>query len=295
MSKLKVLVLGVSGMLGSAIFRCLSVDTSMDVFGSVRDRTSVEKLFTKEIRHKLIGNIDIICEMDMLGLFAQVRPDVVINCIGIVKQLPSSKDHLQSIEINSRLPHRLARYCNAFDARLVHFSTDCVFSGQTGFYTEADNPDAYDLYGQTKSLGEINGPNNITLRTSIIGHELNSAKSLVDWFLGQSGTVRGYVNAVFSGLPTIEVARVLREHVIPDPMLSGTYHLSVDPINKFDLLQLVADTYRKKIVIEPDTSLNINRALNSEKFRRATNFKPQKWSDLIEQMHADYVRVFNKG
>ena len=220
---------------------------------------------------------------------AVTKPDVVINCIGIIKQLPNANNHLESLAINSTLPHRLAKYCDAIGAKLVHFSTDCVFSGKQGFYKEEDFPDAYDLYGRTKFLGEVAYENSVTLRTSIIGHELDRSKSLVDWFLSQSGEVKGFSKAVFSGLPTIEVARVVKEYVIPNPNLSGLFHLSVDPINKYDLLNLVATTYGKSINIIRDDNLVIDRSLNSDRFRAATGFKPKPWPELIKDMHEDYL------
>lgn len=173
-------------------------------------------------------------------------------------------------------------------ARLIHFSTDCVFSGKQGQYKEDDFADAYDLYGRTKYLGEVDYENAITLRTSIIGHELESKRSLVDWFLNQSSEVKGFRKAIFSGLPTIEIARIVREYVIPNPKLRGLYHLSVDPISKYDLLRMVGTIYGKDIAIIPDDELIIDRSLNSDRFRSATGFKPKPWLELVEAMHNEY-------
>ena len=170
-------------------------------------------------------------------------------------------------------------------ARLIHMSTDCVFSGSVGMYTESTFPDANDLYGRSKYLGEVDYLNAITLRTSIIGHELSGSKSLVCWFLSQMGSVKGFKKAIFSGLPTIEIAKVIRENVLPNTSLRGTYHLSVDPINKYDLLKLIARQYEKEIDIIPDESYVIDRSLNSERFRLATGFKPKPWPQLIKEMY----------
>lgn len=287
-SKTRVLVLGASGMLGSSLFRALSRDTLLETFGSIRE-ANARKHFVPELHDALIPNVNLDGESGLLTAFAVTKPNVVINCIGIIKQLPNAYDHLESLAINSTLPHRLAKYCDAIGARLVHFSTDCVFSGKQGFYKEEDFPDAYDLYGRTKFLGEVAYENSVTLRTSIIGHELDRSKSLVDWFLSQSGEVKGFSKAVFSGLPTIEVARVVKEYVIPNPNLSGLFHLSVDPINKYDLLNLVATTYGKSINIIRDDNLVIDRSLNSDRFRTATGFKPKPWPELIKDMHEDYL------
>jgi dTDP-4-dehydrorhamnose reductase len=282
--KLRVLVFGATGMLGSTIFRCFSADASLETFGTMRDAGGARH-FAPKLRDALIPNVHLEGEAGMLAAFAGARPDVVINCVGIIKQLPNASDHLESLAINASLPHRLAKYSEMVGARLVHFSTDCVFSGKRGQYCEDDFPDAYDLYGRTKFLGEVDYENAVTLRTSIIGHELTSAKSLIDWFLSQSGKVRGFRKAIFSGLPTIEIARIVRELVIPNPELRGLYHLSVDPINKYDLLRLVAEIYAKEIVIAPDDRLVIDRSLNSDRFREATGFEPRPWLELVRAMH----------
>jgi len=288
--KKRVLVFGASGMLGSTLFRAFSSDSHFVAFGSIRE-PSAKQHFARELHHALISNVYVEGESGLLTALAASKPDVVINCIGIIKQLTNARDQLESLAINSTLPHRLAKYCDAMGARLVHFSTDCVFSGKQGRYKEEDFPDAYDLYGRTKLLGEVVGQNSITLRTSIIGHELNRSKSLIDWFLSQSGQVKGYTRAIFSGLPTIEIARVLKEHVIPNLSLSGLYHLSVDPISKYDLLNLVGQTYGKKIQIVPDSKFVIDRSLNSDLFRASTGFKPRPWVDLIKEMHNEYVQT----
>lgn len=214
-----------------------------------------------------------------------MNPDIVINCIGVVKQVPDSDTPLVAIPINALLPHRMARLCELSGARFVHISTDCVFSGSKGMYTEYDIADATDFYGRTKYLGEVDYPNAITLRTSIIGHELNGSRSLIDWFLSERNSVNGYKRAIFSGLPTVEVARVIRDHVIPNPELHGVYHLSVDPINKFDLLTLVSKIYGKIIDIKPDNKFTVDRSLDSTRFREATTFTPKPWADLICEMH----------
>lgn len=284
----RILVLGATGMLGSTLFRAFSRDPDLLTYGSVRE-ASAKRHFAPELHDALIPNVHLDGESGLLTAFALAKPDVVVNCIGIIKQLPNANDHLESLAINATLPHRLAKYCDATGARLVHFSTDCVFSGKQGNYREEDFPDAYDLYGRTKFLGEVSYENSVTLRTSIIGHELDRSKSLVDWFLSQSGEVKGFTKAVFSGLPTIEVARVVREYVIPNANLSGLFHLSVDPINKYDLLNLVASTYGKSIKITADDNLVIDRSLNSDRFRTATGFKPKPWPELIKDMHEEYL------
>jgi dTDP-4-dehydrorhamnose reductase len=217
-------------------------------------------------------------------LFAEVRPQVVINCIGLVKQRAEGDDPLSALPINALLPHRLARLCAVAGARFVHVSTDCVFAGTRGAYVETDAPDAQDLYGRSKLLGEVDYPHAITLRTSIIGHELDSAHGLVGWFLAQQGPVRGFSKAVFSGLPTVELARVIRDHVLPYPSLRGLYHVSAAPIDKYSLLKLVAQTYRRTNDITPEDKVVIDRSLDSSLFRAATRYQPPEWPELVRRM-----------
>lgn len=281
--KTKVLVLGVTGMLGNAVLRLFAQSAGYEVVGSARS-TSALRLLPANLAGRLICGVDVENMDSLINLFATVRPDVVINCIGLVKQLAEADDPLAAIPINSLLPHRLARLCGLAGARLVHMSTDCIFSGAKGMYTEADVSDAKDLYGRSKYLGEVDYPHAITLRTSIIGHELNGAHSLVGWFLAQRGSVKGFTRAVFSGLPTVELARVLQDYVLTHPELHGVYHVSAAPINKFDLLTLIADVYGKEIDITADDKLVIDRSLDSTAFRAATGYQPQAWPKLVRRM-----------
>lgn len=281
--KTRVLVLGASGMLGNTVLRLFAQSIGYAVVGSARS-TSVLRHFPKHLHDSVVCGVDIENRDNLTRLFSLTRPDVVINCVGLIKQLAHANDPLSAIPINALLPHRLAHLCELAKARLVHMSTDCVFSGEKGMYTEADFCDAADLYGRSKYLGEVDYPHAITLRTSIIGHELNGGSSLVGWFLAQENKVKGFKRAIFSGLPTVEMARLIRDHVIPHPELHGLYHVSADPINKFELLTLIAHAYDKKIEIVPDENLAIDRSLDSSRFRQATGFQPSAWPDLVRSM-----------
>ena len=199
----------------------------------------------------------------------------------------SKKEPLQAINVNSTFPHRLSILCEQYSCRLIHIGTDCVFSGEKGMYTEVDKSDAFDLYGRTKSLGEVDYPHAITLRTSIIGHELNSSSSLTDWFLKQEVSIKGYKTAIFSGLPTLELARIIRDYVIPHPHLRGVYNVSAAAISKYDLLSLVSKIYNKKTVIYPDEQVEVNRSLDSNKFCAATGYVAPSWPELIKLMYAN--------
>ncbi len=282
---MRVLVLGVTGMLGSAVFRQFSADTQFEVWGTLRSASGLRN-FPQPSHERLVTNVDVLDNDSLVGVLARVRPSVVINCVGLIKQLADAKDPLSALPINAMLPHRLAKLCQLAGARLIHVSTDCVFSGRQGMYTEADMSDAEDLYGKSKYIGELHDlPHAITLRTSIIGHEQGSHYALVDWFLSQTGSVKGFSKAIFSGLPTVELARVMRDLVVPKPELHGLYHVSVDPIDKLSLLRLVADVYGKSIQIMPDEKLVIDRSLDSSRFRAATGYVPPSWAELIKMMH----------
>lgn len=281
---MRILVLGGSGMLGNAMVRVLSERNDWQVQGTIRSE-GARRFFGAEIAGRLLAGVDVEQPDSLLQAFILARPQVVINCIGLVKQLAEAEEPLQAIPINALLPHRLARLCELTGARLIHPSTDCVFSGDRGNYRESDPPDARDLYGRSKLLGEVSYPHTVTLRTSIIGHELRSAHGLVNWFLAQPESCRGYTRAIFSGLPTVELARIVRDLVIPNPGLSGVYHVAASPISKYNLLQLVKMVYKKKIEIIPSDQLKIDRSLNGERFRAATGYVAPGWPDLIELMH----------
>ncbi|MEW6172564.1 MAG: SDR family oxidoreductase [Bacillota bacterium] len=289
MKKTKILILGITGMLGHALFARLSKCRDFDVFGTARDTSALSKWFSPELLGKTRGNVNADNIDTITRTIADIRPDIVINAIGIIKQAPAAQDPLKAIAVNALLPHRIALLCKAAGARLIHISTDCVFSGGKGRYIEDDIADAVDLYGRTKLLGEVVYPHCITLRTSIIGHELKGKHGLVEWFLAQEGEVRGFSRVMFSGLPTVELARVIADYVIPDGGLNGLYQVSSHPISKYDLLRLVADRYRKTIVIEPEASPSRDRTLDSTLFRRSTGYTPPEWPELVDAMYCDYA------
>lgn len=281
---MRILVLGAGGMLGNAVFRYFDSQPGFTVLGSLR---SPEKLhrFPEDARRRITSGVNV-DNPEVLGeLIYSTRPDVTINCIGLIKQLASANDPLSAIPLNAILPHRLARLCTLAPGRLIHISTDCVFSGKTGNYSEADLPDCADVYGRSKLLGEVDYPNAITLRTSIIGHALGSAHGLVDWFLAQNAPIKGYARAIFSGLPTFELARVIHNHILPRPRLRGLYHVSSSRISKFDLLSLVGRVYGHPIAIEADESVKVDRSLDSTRLNRATNYRAACWRELVEEMH----------
>ncbi|MEB1142868.1 SDR family oxidoreductase [Citrobacter freundii] len=286
----KILIVGANGMLGSSLLRYFSSIGGYEVLGTTRNIVVAEQLEQK-LNVKIIDNVDATDFKRLESVVEEHKPNIVLNCVGIIKQLDAAKNNILSIEINSLLPHKLAQLCSVHNAKLIHFSTDCIFKGTKGNYVEDDESDAIDLYGKSKFLGEVGYDGHLTLRTSIIGHELESNHSLVDWFLSQKNSVTGFTNAIFSGLPTCYMAEVIHKYVLPNN-LSGLFHLSVDPISKYDLLNIIKKVYGKNIDIKPADDFRIDRSLNSTLFRNKTNFSPESWTKLIEKMNDEYNKYF---
>jgi dTDP-4-dehydrorhamnose reductase len=280
---MNVLVLGVSGMLGSTAFNILSENPDLNVYATARN-PDVGRHFSDELAKKIIYGIDVEQHDSLVRAIATSKPKVIVNCVGLVKQLSAADNPLFALPLNSMLPHRLLGLCDAIGSRLIHISTDCVYSGTKGGYCETDPPDAQDLYGRSKAIGEVVAENAITLRTSIIGHELGGARSLLNWFLSQNDDVKGFTRAIFSGLPTVELSRVIRDVVIPNSKLSGLFHVASEPINKYDLLTIIAEVYGKRIVIKPSDELVIDRSLNAKRFLSATSYSPAPWPELVRSM-----------
>lgn len=273
-------------MLGNAMLRVLANSPGFDVVGSARSSSALH-LLPEALRARVRTGVDVENADALARLFDTVRPKTVINCVGVVKQLADADDPLIALPINALLPHRLSRLCALIGARLVHFSTDCVFAGTRGLYAETDTPDAQDLYGRSKLLGEVvSEAHAVTLRTSIVGHELASSHGLVDWFLSEVGSVRGYAKAVFSGLPTVELANIVRDYVLPETALTGLYQVSAAPIDKLTLLRLLATQYGLATEIVPDDRVVIDRSLDSTRFRAITGYDPPAWPELVRRMHA---------
>lgn len=288
--KKKILVLGASGMIGHMMFKVLSKYENYDVYGTVRMSENIANYFPAELVPKIRPAVDANNFDMILRSLAAIQPDVVINCIGMIKQVPFwSKDPLTIINLNAQLPHRLSLACRAAGARLIQMSTDCVFEGTKGNYTEEDNADATDIYGRTKYLGEVYYPHCLTIRTSTIGPELKGGFGLLEWFLRQEGEVKGFTKAIFSGFPTHILSEIIGDVILPNESLNGLYHVASEPISKYDLLHLIAKRYKKKISINKEEDFFSDRSLDSTKFRKATNFQPLEWDVMIENMNANQL------
>ncbi|MEU4714745.1 SDR family oxidoreductase [Micromonospora purpureochromogenes] len=285
----RVLVLGATGMLGHTLMRDFSDAADIEVYGAARGAGPADA-FPADVAARITPGLDVL-ELDRLGLLLrEVRPDVVVNCVGVIKQRPEVQDAVRTILVNSLFPHLLAQECAGRDIRLIHVSTDCVFSGDRGGYVESDLPDPPDLYGRSKLLGETSVPPALTLRTSIIGHELRSTMSLVDWFLAQTGVVNGYTKAIYSGVTTTEFARLLRSVVLPREDLTGLYHVASTPISKYELLRLVATVYNWTGELVPHDNFVCDRSMCAEELAGATGYRPPAWSEMINQLHQAWIR-----
>ena len=259
-----------------------------DVWTTLRGDFARYERFGIFEREHTIDSLSVLDPAAIESSVERIRPDVIFNAVGIVKQVPTAKNSVATLQINSVLPHQLADIASKVNARLIQISTDCVFDGKRGRYTEDDQPNATDLYGQSKHLGEVTGDNCLTLRTSIIGRELETAHGLVEWILSNRGTsVKGFVNAIFSGFPTVVLADIISNLIRNHPTLSGLYHVSSEPINKFDLLNLIKESYKIDLEIERFEDFRIDRSLDSTKFRNQTGFTPAPWEQMIAAMAGD--------
>lgn len=292
---MKVLVLGANGMLGNACMNYFHGVSGIKLIGTIRSEPDLN-LFQPKIRGLIISNIDIVDIDIRQSLFERERPDVVINCIGLVKQAKGASDIARMIALNSLLPHQLAKHCDQFESRLIQVSTDCVFSGLKGStYLESDIPDAIDIYGRTKFLGEIaNKPNVLTIRTSYIGNELQGSNGLLEWFLSQDKECEGFTKAIYSGLPTIILMQLIENVLLKHSSLSGLYQVASSPISKFNLLQLIARIFKKQISIIPDEGLIIDRSLDGSRFESVTGFIAPPWEEMVKKMYLDRIANVQK-
>ncbi|HEX7956094.1 MAG TPA: SDR family oxidoreductase [Pyrinomonadaceae bacterium] len=283
---MKVLILGGSGMLGHKLWQTLS--RRFDARATFRQSPAAYARLGLFDPARSVGGVTAHDFDSVVRALAAARPAAVVNCVGIVKQDAAAKDPYQSIAVNALFPHRLAQACAAAGARLIHLSTDCVYTGRRGNYSEADASDAEDIYGRTKWLGEVDYPHALTLRTSMIGRELAGAHGLVEWFLSQRGKrVRGFRRAVFSGFTTQALAEIIGDVIADHESLSGVRHVAAEPINKFDLLTLVNAAYGAGIDIEPDEEFFCDRSLDGSRFQSETGFAPPSWPEMIERMARD--------
>jgi len=283
---MRALVLGGAGMLGHRLWRTL--DHDMDAFATVRGSADDYAPLRWFDARRVIGHVDVLSDADLDRAMSVARPDVVVNAVGIVKQRRDAGSAATTIAVNALLPHRLADRCAAAGARLIQISTDCVFSGTKGFYIEGDVPDATDLYGRSKLLGEIDREGCLTLRTSMVGREIRTSRGLFEWFLSHRGeTVPGFTRARFSGLTTLELSRVISEIIRGHLDLQGVWHVAGDPISKFDLLTILNDAFDAGSTLRPDDAFSCDRTLDASRFANATGYRPPTWAAMVAELAAD--------
>ena len=282
---MKILILGGDGMLGHQLISVLSEYHKVKC--TLRGNESKYVNNPEYSNENTFFNVEVTNYIRLEYVIKEFNPDVVINAVGIVKQRKSSKDSISILEVNALFPHRLAEIGDKNGFRIIHVSTDCVFDGKKGNYTEDDHMTAKDLYGMSKFLGELHDEHCLTLRTSIIGLELSRKSSLIEWFLAQSGEIKGFENAIFSGFTTKELSRIIHKMLTEYPKASGLYHVSMDPINKFDLLTTYNSFLKKEIDIDKESDFYCFRGLNSNRFRQEFNYTPPKWSESLNELAQD--------
>jgi dTDP-4-dehydrorhamnose reductase len=282
-------VVGASGMLGHEAIRVLAPD--YEVWGACRNPQDLPDLGVP--RERLLGGLDATKAETAYAMIEQVRPDLVINAVGIVKQLKAAKAAIPSVSVNSLWPHVLADACSAHGARMVHVSTDCVFSGARGSYAESDVPDAFDLYGRSKLLGEVRDqPHVVTLRTSIIGWQLGEPTGLVAWFAAhRNEPLKGFTRAVFTGLTTSALTKVIRDVVLGDATLCGVWHVSADPIDKYTLLTELARHLKWDVDLTPVDEPAIDRSLDSALFRQRAGWTPPSWGEMLHGLAGEWDQL----
>lgn len=282
----RALIFGGAGMLGHKLWQVFR--DRFDTWVTIRSNYSAYASYNLFDPSRTIEGVNVFDFDTVIRAFTIAKPDIVVNAIGIIKQLHEAKDPILSLTINSLFPHRLALLCQAAQARLIHISTDCVFSGRKGGYTETDEADPLDLYGHSKLLGEVSEANSLTIRTSMIGRELRSCNGLVEWFLNnKEQKIKGYVNAIYTGFPTLILAQIITNIITQWPNLYGLWHVSSSPINKYELLCLLQDIYQVSVEIEPFADFYCDRSLDSTRFREVTGFVPQPWPEMIQAMVTD--------
>lgn len=285
----KIAVLGAAGMLGHKMFQILRAAFPGTVASIRKEATyppfnRIELLQGPDVR----SGIDVTKFDTLRKWLSEIRPDYIVNCIGIIKQCPQVDDAVTAITINCLLPHRLAALAAEWNGRVIHFSTDCIFSGARGAYTEEDESDAHDLYGRSKFLGEVAGANALTLRTSIIGRELVEHHSLLDWLLSQKGrSIRGFRRVIYSGLTTNHLTDLVADIISNHPDLSGLYQAASSPISKYDLLCLLRDAYSLDVEITSDDAEQSDRSMTGQKLHRAIGYTAPSWPELVNQLATD--------
>ncbi len=282
-----IIVLGAAGMLGHKIWQHLNTLYPNQVFGTLRNATQHYDQFNLFDERRML-QVDVADFAKLEACLDKVKPQWIINCIGLTLRKPDLADLEKCIEINSMLPHRLKAWAANNSSKVIHFSTDCVFDGKKGNYSLNDAPSATDLYGKSKYLGEISGPHALTLRLSIVGRELEKKTELLEWLLAQKKQkIKGYSKVIYSGLSTLRVAHEVAKIIQKHPDLNGIYQLASQPISKFELLKLFNIAFKVEAEIEEFEGYTSDKSLNSEAYSKATGFVAPNWKDMTLELLTD--------
>jgi dTDP-4-dehydrorhamnose reductase len=282
-----LLVLGASGMLGHMLVRVLS--EHHQVIGTTSSQYDSKSPLARVLdKANWIDHVDVRNWQTVESAINHVKPNVLINCVGVIKQKMDSGNIKDAILINSLIPHQLAATCEKLDIRFIHFSTDCVFDGTPGIKYTSYTPNATDLYGTTKRLGEVNYAPSITLRTGFVGRQLSGAEGLFEWVLSQKGkAVSGYQNAIYSGLTTMALSRVIKQVIEVQPTLSGLYQVASNRINKFDLITKLNQLLQLDLLIAQNTEFMCDRSMDGTEFTNLTNIHIPSWEEMLTEFAAD--------
>lgn len=283
----KILILGSTGMMGSAISKLIKNDKRFKILCTYKNYRKVKLIKLQKNQKKKLNVFNF---NEIKKIIITFKPDFIINCVGLIKQLSNEQNLNKTKFLNTTLPKKLSIVAKNRNFRIIHLSTDCVFSGKKGNYKERDKCDANDLYGISKFKGEIDSKFVLNIRTSIIGHELTSSNSLLNWFLTQK-KINGFKKAFFSGLTTLELSNIIiNEMIVKNKISNGLFHVSGPKISKLDLLKIVKRIYKRKTIINIDNSFKIDRSLNSDKFTKLLKIKKKSWLNMIKEQ-----RIFNEN
>lgn len=284
---MRILILGGGGTLGHKLWQTFSREFP-EAFVSIRKNREFYRKTGLFTGHNVLDGLDLRDFSRLNQVLDDLKPSVIINCAGVTLRSKEALDKNSAISVNALLPHRLAEWCSKNGARLIHFSTVCVFDGRTGGYVEDSAPDSRDLYGVTKALGDVSAPFALTLRSSFIGREIFAGAELLEWFLGQKGKkIKGYTKAIFTGLTTNHLALLVKDLVVNHPALNGLFHVSSETVSKYELLNLMKEAYKLDVEIEPDDSFECKRDLNGDRFAKAAGFVCPPWRQLMAEMAVD--------
>ena len=287
---MKILILGGDGMIGHKMTQVLS-SQNHEIVISVREKRD---LTLKSVSSKPKVFFNDFLKDNILDFLVKVNPDVIINAIGVTIRRGSTKNISETIYLNSLFPHQLSNWALAFKKRLIHFSTDCVFSGSEGSYLEDTTPNALDYYGKTKGLGEINSKSSLTIRSSMIGPELFNKTELFEWIINnKEKEINGFSRVMYSGVTTVYMARLLADLIDNHKNLNGIYNVASKPISKFELLHLINDNFDLGLIINDDKTVISNKTLNASKIEKEIGLQPPSWDELIFELKKDYMNFID--